>query len=80
MMEMVNGKFPLTIIALIAGAVMILFSWLNQRTYRNRIREAKKLQEDYLQEARDLNNKSSLLTKEMVEELKAIRSLLEKKA
>ncbi len=78
-MDIVNGKFPLTIIALVAAAVIMLFSWLNQRTYRNRITEAKKLQEDYLIEARELNNKSSSLTKEMVEELKAIRSLLEKK-
>jgi uncharacterized membrane protein len=78
-MEIVNGKLPLTIIALVVAAVVMLFSWLNQRTYRNRIVEAKKLQEDYLREARELNNKSSLLTKEMVEELKAIRSLLEKK-
>jgi uncharacterized membrane protein len=78
-MEIVNGKLPLTIIALVVAAVVMLFSWLNQRTYRNRIVEAKKLQEDYLREARELNNKSSVLTKEMVEELKAIRSLLEKK-
>ena len=78
-MEMNYFPSLITIIALCAAAVVMYFSWLNQKTYKHRIEESKKLQQDAIRESREVNQRSEAMLGEMVQELKAIRQLLEKK-
>ena len=73
--------FPglLTLLAVFAVAVAMVFSWLNRKTYKQRVEESKRFQQDVMRETREYNQRSETAFGEMVQELKAIRQLLERK-
>ncbi len=68
---------PLTIFALTVAAIIMFFSWMNQRTYRQRLSESKQLQEKWQEEVRDMSARHN---EALVKELQSIRILLEKRS
>ena len=69
-------RFPVTLIALIVGAIIIFFSWLNQRAYCQRLVDSKNFQEKLTNEVAEMSERHN---QSLLAELKAIRELLEKR-
>ena len=69
-------ELPILLIALIAAAIIMFFSWLNSKAYRRRLSASEAMQEKHMTEVKEMSERHN---QSLVNELKAIRTLLEKR-